>query len=146
MVKEQLVDKQDLEAGRSFVRKLRGSDFRLEAAFWNLDELTGEWRLVMATPLVHKEGRLVAYDKLRRLGSVLGFEQDLSRLIRDIDLVSPSEGVITAFDIGSEGRIPVDRWILKEFVGGVWVAGAYVYLFEPRTFMTPEDTGDDTEF
>ncbi len=29
--------------------------------------------------------------------------------------------------------------IESEFVAGVWIEGAYIYYFEPRTFMAEED-------
>ncbi|MGD0298301.1 MAG: hypothetical protein ABSE86_14440 [Bryobacteraceae bacterium] len=40
--------------------------------------------------------------------------------------------MITAFS--GDGQIPLDRLILNESVKGAYIAGAYFYKFQPKTF------------
>jgi hypothetical protein len=136
MVKESLVG-EAIASGQKLVEFLRTTDFRLEAAFWFWMEERGVWRLVLATPLVHEGGRLVAYDRLRALTESRNWPD---KLMDQIDLVSPSEGIITIFDF-VDNRLPQNRLIQDESVTGVWIEGAYIYFFEPRTFMTEDDAG-----
>jgi hypothetical protein len=138
MAKEPLAELA-IAAGRHLAQALSNTGLRIEAAFWIWDEARG-WRLVLATPLVHELGRLVAYDHLRASTGGLALESEEHRVKDLIDLVSPSESVITIFDLArASGTLPENRLIEDEFVGGVWIEGAFVYFFEPRTFMSSED-------
>jgi hypothetical protein len=66
-----------------------------------------------------------------------------AELLQLTDLVSPSESVITIFDLArSVETLPLHRLIEGEYMGGIWIEGAYIYYFEPRTFMTFEDSPD----
>ncbi len=49
-----------------------------------------------------------------------------------IEVVSPTSGMITSFS--GDGQISLDRLILNESVKGAYVAGAYFYKFQPKTF------------
>ena len=125
-----LVDR-DIALGKKLAEILKNArSLRAEAAFWWQEE--NEWRFIVATPVVHERGRLVAHRKIREaLGpKATEFETILTRL----DVLTPSEGVITVLDIGSLGQIPLNRQILDEGVRGVYVHGAYFYYFKPHTF------------
>jgi len=125
-----LVDK-DIILGKRLAELLKkASRVRVEAAFWWQED--GEWRFIVATPVVHERGRLVAYEMIRK---VVGAEvKELQPVLSRLDVLSPSEGVITVLDIGSQGRIPMNRQILDEGVRGVYVHGAYFYYFAPHSF------------
>jgi hypothetical protein len=88
------------------------------------------WRLVLVTPLVHEQGPLSVYSSVR------DFIESTSERSRDlwekIEVVSPTSGMINAFD--GNGQISLDRLILNESVKGVYVAGAYFYKFQPKTY------------
>ena len=130
MDRASLVDT-DVALGKKLAELLKkASAVRAEAAFWWQEE--DEWRFIVATPLVHERGRLVTYEKIQKaLGARANeFESILSRL----DVLSPSEGVMTVLDVGSLGKIPLHRQILDEGVRGVYVRGAYFYYFAPHTF------------
>ena len=126
-----LVD-QEVEKGRALCAILeRATELRVEAAFWWQEE--DDWRFVVATPVVHEEGRLAAHKKIREAVGPDGLLQ-FSSLLDRLDVVSPSEGLITVLDIGSLKGVPLRRPIVREAVRGVYVEGAYFYLFAPKTF------------
>jgi hypothetical protein len=122
----------NIELGRRFVQALlKAPSVRLEAAFWWLDE--SRWRFIVATPVVHERGRIAAITEIEHaLGDRLNqFKPILDRL----RVLTPSEGIITVLDIGSSGRIPLDRVVEEESVNGAYVKGAYFYHFAPKTYM-----------
>lgn len=133
MVKAQLVT-QDLEAGQTIFNRLRQHDeLRIEAAlWWQEDE---EWRFVVATPIVQERGRLAAHREIRRALEGDHLTMDCLGILDRLDVLSPSEGLITVLDIGSLGAVPLGRLIVGESVRGVYVEGAYFYYFEPKTFI-----------
>ncbi len=120
----------DIAAGRGLLKAVDTSGLQIEAAFWWLED--DEWRLVLATPLVHQIGPLATYS---RIWQAIEANAELPRELFDkIQVVTPSAGVMTALDIGSEGRLPLNRFVQQEHVNSVYVAGAYFYRFEPKTF------------
>jgi hypothetical protein len=117
----------DVSAGRRLVDAL-GSNLQVEAAFWWMEDDT--WSLVLATPLVHEQGPLSVYSRIR---DVIESTAALSRDLFDrVSVVSTRSGMITAFD--GDGQIPMGRLILNESIKSVYVAGAYFYKFQPKTF------------
>src|SRR5260370_15829504 len=121
----------DITLGKKLAELLKAaSGVRVEAAFWWQEE--DEWRFIVATPIVHERGRLVAYKKIQE--AVGTKANEFRSILNRLDVLSPSEGVITVLDIGSIGQIPLHRQGLDEGVRGVYVHGAYFYYFAPRTF------------
>jgi hypothetical protein len=105
----------DIELGSRFVKTLlKAPSVRLEAAFWWLDE--SRWRFIVATPVVHERGRIAAITEIEHaVGDQLNrFKPILDRL----RVLTPSEGIITVLDIGSLGRVPLDRVVEEESVNG----------------------------
>src|ERR1700730_15000498 len=101
----------DIEAGRRvFERLSRVKDLRVEAAFWWRED--EEWRFVVATPIVHEEGRLAAHRRIRAALDVEEARGDLKILDR-LDVLSPSEGLITVLDAGAQGQVPLGRLIAR---------------------------------
>ena len=133
MVKAQLVAK-DIEAGQTIFEHLRQHDeLRIEAAFWWQED--EEWRFVVATPIVHEEGRLAVHRKIRRAIEGDKVPGECSDILDRLDVLSPREGLITVLDIGSLGEVPLSRLIVAESVRGVYVEGAYFYHFAPKMFL-----------
>ncbi len=123
---------QDIELGREFVDRIaRSKRLRLEAAFWWHNE--EEWRFVVATPIVHQYGRLEAHRLIRA-----ALEEDRSRfktILDRLDTLSPSEGLVSVLDIGSRGRLPLNRQVRGESVGSAYIPNAFFYRFAPKTFV-----------
>jgi hypothetical protein len=119
----------DVSAGRRLVDAL-DSNLQVEAAFWWMDDDT--WKLFLVTPLVHEEGPRFVYSRvLDVIESTAGLPPDL---FDRIAVFSPSAGVVTMLSLGGEEHIPKGRLILNESINGVYVAGAYFYKFQPKTF------------
>jgi hypothetical protein len=124
----------EIEAGRTFFDLLgKTGDLRIEAAFWWEEDQ--EWRFVVSTPIVHEEGRLAAYRKISEaIGGNAATESHKAILDR-LDALSPSEGLITVLDVGSQSEVPIRRLIDRESIRGVYVEGAYFYHFAPKTYI-----------
>ena len=134
MDQNELVEK-DFQIGKRFSDLLKkSSGLRVEAAFWWLED--DEWRFIVATPVVHERGRLVTHEMIRKAvgGKTKEFQSILSRL----DVLSPSEGVITVLDIGSHEKTPLNRRVVDEALHGAYVHGAYFYYFAPHTYISEQ--------
>jgi hypothetical protein len=119
-----------IPAGRRLLEALDGIELRIEAAFWWLEE--DSWKLILASPRVHEEGPRIVYS---RILDVIESNAELPRdLFEKIQVVSPSAGVVTVFDIGAGAQLPLGRLVLNESIQGVYVEGAYFYKFQPKTF------------
>jgi len=117
----------DVSAGSRLVDAL-GGNLQVEAAFWWLED--DAWSLVLATPLVHERGPIFVDSRVR---DVIESTVALSRDLFDrVNVVSTRSGMITAFD--GDGQIPLGRLILNESIKSVYIAGAYFYKFQPKTF------------
>ena len=132
MVDTTLVD-DDIAVGRAMFERLsQRQELRIEAAFWwHADD---EWRFVVATPIVHEEGRMPAHRKIRAAIGGDKAPESWLRILDRLDVRSPSEGLMTVLDVGSLGKVPLGRRIVRESVRGVYVEGAYFYHFAPKTF------------
>ena|SRR5258708_9933062 len=133
MVKAQLVAR-EIEAGQTIFEQLRQhNELRIEAAFWWQED--EEWRFVVATPIVHEEGRLPAHRKIRKAIERTKTPGEYLSILDRLDVLTPSEGLITVLDIGMLGEVPLGRLIVGESIRGVYVEGAYFYHFAPKTFI-----------
>ena len=63
MARAALVDI-DIDGGRSFIEALDAAGFPVTSAFWFFHEESEEWRLMVCTPVVDKEGPLKAYRSM----------------------------------------------------------------------------------
>jgi hypothetical protein len=119
----------DIAAGKELI-EAPGATLQVEAAFWWMED--NEWNLVIATPLVHERGPLFV-DSLVR--DVIESSAEVPRELFDrVQVVSTSSGVITVLDLGGADKIPLDRLILNQSINSVYIAGAYFYRFQPKTF------------
>jgi hypothetical protein len=119
----------EIAAGKDLVEAL-GAALQVEAAFWWMED--NEWRLFLATPLVHERGPLFV-DSLVR--DIIESRTEVPRELFDrVEVVSPSSGVITVLYLGGADKIPLGRLILSQSINSVYIAGAYFYKFQPKTF------------
>jgi len=126
-----------IEVGRRLYGNLRSdSRLRVEACFWWTEG--EECRLHIATPLAHEQGLLHIFRLGRQVLQEQGAPEDVKELFERTKFVSPSYSLIRVLDSGSGGKPPLNRWLDREGLGGVYVEGAYFYYFEPRTFMAVE--------
>src|ERR1700693_4617101 len=110
----------DVAAGKELIEAL-GTTLQVEAAFWWMED--SEWRLVLATPLVHERGPLFVDSRVR---DVVESTAEVSRELFDrVEVVSPNSGVIPVLDLGGADKIPLERIILNQSINSVYIAGAY---------------------
>lgn len=65
MATEALVD-EEIRLGREIVESLEEADLPFRAALWYFAPEFEDWRLLIATPLVRKEGPRRAYERLQK--------------------------------------------------------------------------------
>ena len=128
-----LVDK-DIAIGRKFANILKKStDVQVEAAFWWRED--GEWRFIVATPIVPKQGRMPAYAKIREAMGAKAKAKEFETIFSRLRVLSPNEDVISYLDGGAKNASPLDRWVFGERINrGAYVEGAYFYHFAPHSF------------
>jgi hypothetical protein len=119
----------DVAAGRELIEALGTAGLRVEAAFWWLED--NEWRLILATPLVRERGPLFVDSRVRDVVESANLPREL---FDSVEVVSPSAGVVTMLSLGGEEHIPKDRLVLNESMNSIYIAGAYFYKFQPKSF------------
>ena len=125
MVEATLV-KDWIEAGRIFTESLDAAGFRAVASFWLLDEETGEWRLIIATPMVDAEGPKSAY---RRVQDILREHSELSQLkLSDISVVSPNYELVKLLRLALRtGKGITGIRFSKNRINDRFIEDAYIY-------------------
>jgi hypothetical protein len=112
-----------ISTGADFLRALDAAGFPVTAAFWYLNGDT--WRYLIATPVVHDEGKLAAYHRVNEIlrSSETGMD------LLDIAVVSPGDDRVAAI----RESYPTGPHEVKgiRFPGGmlnrVFIEGAYIY-------------------
>lgn len=118
---------EDIEVGRQALEAFDELGPTTRCAFWIYRPDTGDWRLMVATPLVDSDGPLAAYDQiattlqkkhlleklpLARI-SAIGTRDELLQLLRKVARTA----------LGSTSGIRVRESVIK----GVHVEDAYIY-------------------
>jgi hypothetical protein len=124
LVKEALTDEM-IVAGASVVQSLKERRFVVDAVLWRYLPELNRWRLVLATPGVHRDGPLKAY---RRLFQSLR-DVDTHRLsVEDVALVDTRDPLIQVV----RGALRTSRSsngirVSREWLKGHFIEDAYVY-------------------
>ncbi|MEO7649561.1 MAG: hypothetical protein ABIZ80_03770 [Bryobacteraceae bacterium] len=88
-----------IQHGRDIIGALRNARFPITEAFWYDFPELDEWRLILASPIVHVMGPLEAYTLLNRVLSEIGNPLSVS----DISLFSPVSSEYRALRIAALG-------------------------------------------
>jgi hypothetical protein len=125
MDKPTLVDA-DMKAGEALLSKLDEIEFNVKAALWFYVQDSEEWRLIIASPIVDKDGPKKAYEKVQSQLQELDGRYELS--LRNISLVSPGDKLIKAL----KSVFKLDKAIshirfTRNVVNGVFIEDAYIY-------------------
>jgi len=91
MDKTVLVEK-EIEEGKRLIEELDKKNFNVQAALWFYMADANEWRLLIASPYVEKEGPKKSYNFIQAVLSKLLPPPDISS--RNISVVSPSHNLI----------------------------------------------------
>jgi hypothetical protein len=102
---EEIVVKEPLtrelkEMGREMSLRLRERGFELVCSLWLYHPESNRWRLVLASPIVDREGPRKAYEIIEQ---ILQENWEMGIWLRDISAVSPSDPLIQA--LRSLGKI-----------------------------------------
>jgi hypothetical protein len=138
VVKEPLT-KEMIDVGRDMSLRLREKGFELASSFWFFDLESNRWRLVLASPIVDRDGPRKAYDIIE---NILQENWEMGIWLRDISAVSPNEPVVKALrSLGkiqlldphfyaTAPRVDVGRRYTRSRLGDIFVEDAYIYLIE----------------
>lgn len=115
----------DLEFGKQVTRQLKEEEFPFEGAFWLYDEDADDWRLVVVTGLVDREGRQEAYLRLGRIISKTP-RSDFGLLTAKV--MSPQDPVFVALKkTFANGKSVEGVRLQHQVVNGVLIPAAYLY-------------------
>lgn len=129
MAARALVDSQ-IEQGTRLLHALDEVGIRVDVAYWMLSDEWGDWRLVLAAPLLDEDEDL----RLRII--------DVRRSLDDADLLAGRLGIVGMnhrWVRALKERLPRGLPKPGHWLGGFWardanlsVEDSYVYRFEPR--------------
>ncbi|HUT45712.1 MAG TPA: hypothetical protein VMX36_05470 [Sedimentisphaerales bacterium] len=125
MDKPTLVDA-DMKAGEVLLSKLDEIEFNVKAALWFYVQDSEEWRLIIASPIVDKDGQKKAYETVQSQLQELNGRYELS--LRNISLVSPGDKLIKAL----KSVFKLDKAIspirfTRNVIDGMFIEDAYIY-------------------
>ena len=126
MVKTTLVET-DKKAGESLIRKMDESLISVTAALWFYLSESDEWRLMLATPLVDKEGPKKVYEKIQQLLEKQDVQYDLS--LDNIAIVSPDDQLITLLKkvIKTKKNSLSSITFTRNIINNTFIENAYIY-------------------
>ena len=136
LVKEHLTAEM-ITVGKEMSFRLREKGFELVCSLWLYNEESNRWRLVLASPVVDREGPRKAYSIV---DEILQEHWDMGVWLRDISAVSPSDPLVQALrargrsidlpplNNGPTPRADVGRRYTRSLLGNIFVEDAYIYL------------------
>lgn len=124
MDKPILVDA-DMKAGEALLSKLDEIEFNVKAALWFYVQDSEEWRLIIASPTVDKDGPKKAYEKVQsQLQKLNGHGLSL----RNISLVSPGDKLIKALkSVFKPDKAISPIRFTRNVIDGIFIEDAYIY-------------------
>jgi len=116
--------KDDVAEGAKLISALDASGFEVSSALWLYSSEHEDWRLIIATPLVDKEGPRATYRMVQRVLRKTGLNLDLRR----IGVVSPSDSLIQVLRraIKTDSGISNIRFS-RNVVDGIYIEDAVLY-------------------
>jgi len=132
MVQEILVkaplEKERIKAGKELLQRLAKTDLKVTAALWLWRAERPRWKLILASPLVNKKGRLEAYNKIDH--TLYGKPSQIPGLeLTDINPMATTKPLIKALRAHAK-RYQTDlsgKRLEEYWLGDVAVDDAYVY-------------------
>ena len=140
---EEIVVKEPLtrelkEMGRDMSLRLRERGFELVCSLWLYHPESNRWRLVLASPIVDREGPRKAYEIIEQ---ILQENWEMGIWLRDISAVSPSDPLVQALrSLGKIELLPLNyalsprddlgRKYTRSRLGDIFIEDAYIFLVE----------------
>ena len=119
--------------GRRLLEELDSAGFDFSAAFWFWVPDISKWRLIIATPLIEKEGPIKAWEKLRQTWKKLrqswqGTQTPLKLSLDDVWLTTPTDSLIQLLrNFAKTGPGIHDIDFTENVVNGVLIDAAHIY-------------------
>jgi hypothetical protein len=125
VAKTLLVEK-EIEVGKKLIEELDKTNFSVRAALWFYLADSDEWRLLIASPYVEKEGPKKSYNFIQSVLAKLSTPSEVS--LRNISAVPPSYDLIKlirrAIRVGP-GISGI--WFTGNVINNVLIDDAYIY-------------------
>jgi hypothetical protein len=119
----------DVEAGKEILRLLDDAKFRVVAALWRYASESEDWRLLIATPIVDRYGKLAAYQRLDR---IIRTNAPHLLLAPRVTLVGSKDKLIRGLRRIFGKAASIDGMRLgNNFIDGEFLEAAYVYRIKP---------------
>lgn len=116
----------DIDGGRRLLEALDKAEFDIHAALWLYMPEPDEWRLMLAFPLVDREGPKKAYSLVRL--ELEKFDPPLELSLMNISVVGLENHIIKALLTADYSHlISKDKWLNRGPINGVYIEGAYIY-------------------
>jgi hypothetical protein len=114
-----------IEAGKRLTEALDRESFDVVASLWFYDAESGDWRLIIASPLVDRDGPLEAYRAVQRVLGGLGLE---TLSLNDISVVSPSHNLVKLLGIALKtGKGISGIRFTRNRINDKFIEDAYIY-------------------
>jgi hypothetical protein len=137
LVKEPLT-REMIEVGKDMTLRLLEKGFELVCSLWLYDAESNRWRLVLASPVVDREGPRKAYEIIEQ---ILQENWEMGIWLRDISAVSPTEPLVQALrSLGKiellrphyapAPRVDVGRRYTRSRLGDIFIEDAYIFLVQ----------------
>jgi hypothetical protein len=125
MASETLVST-DIEKGRQVVRALDQRGVEVRSAFWYYLPDSGDWRLILALPLVDREGQRVGYERVQQ---TLVHEKQTGLPLSRISVVGSADLLPRAIAsaITTPPKALADIRFTHNVVDNVLIEDAYIY-------------------
>jgi hypothetical protein len=125
MDKTALVEK-DIQEGKGLIEALDKADFQVEAAIWFYLTDSGEWRLLIASPFVEKNGPKKAYSFIQAVLAQLSPPSGIS--LKDISVLSPKHHLISLLRIAIRTGPGISGIrFTRNVINNTLIEDAYIY-------------------
>ncbi|MCH7624347.1 MAG: hypothetical protein IIC83_00310 [Chloroflexi bacterium] len=126
VVKESLTDEM-IEAGAELIRRLDAAGFELKAGLWLYMEEPNAWRLMLASPIVTKDGPSKAYQKIQSVMSKKPEDRKVLALAH-ISAVEPNKPIVALLRkaVKTGDGISGVRFS-RNAVNGQYIEDSYIY-------------------
>lgn len=125
MDKTVLVEK-DIQEGKELIEALDKADFQVQAAMWFYFTDSDEWRLLIASPLVEKNGPKKAYSFIQSVLTHLSPPTGIS--LKDISTLSPAHHPISLLRVAIRTGPGISGIrFAGNVVNNILIEDAYIY-------------------
>ncbi len=127
---EEIVVKEPLwpymeDSGKELTKRLDDMGFVLVASFWLFLPDTGDWRLILATPMVDDKGPKATYTEVQK-----ALDPELRGLsLNNISVVSPTQPIVKLLSIAirTDATAVGSIRFTRNRINNLFIEDAYIY-------------------